>query len=261
MRKTLAALKPDLDVEALQQLLQQLKYGAGLNVTGLFDAPTLAATQLFQLQHVGPNKLPLSSDGVVGPATWWALENPSGPAQRSGFPLVIERNVLPSRAQLLDVLAAEYARDVFEVPDGSNRSPIIDGYWGSTGLLGKAWCCAFVSTMLQRALGRYPFGRHHTGVQTMYTDALAMGRPGGAVPGNVFVQIKEGGKGHTGFVSAASVDGWIATFEGNCGNRYKHGRRLISTIDGFIDPFYDGQEPVFTPDVSKLRDVDSSATR
>lgn len=261
MRKTLAALKPDLDVETLQQLLQQLKYGSGLQVTGLFDAPTLAATQLFQLQHVGPNRLPLTSDGVVGPATWWALENPSGAAQRSNFPLVVERNVLPSRLDLLNVLEAEYARNVFEVPDGSNRSPIIDGYWGRTGLLGKAWCCTFVSEMLHRALGRYPFGRHHTGVQKMFTEALAMGRRGEPVPGNVFIQIKEGGQGHTGFVSATSVDGWVATFEGNCGNRHKHGRRLLSTIDGFIDPFYDGQEPVFTPAVSKLSDLGAGATR
>lgn len=249
----------------MQRRLQQVGYGAGLQATGYYDAPTAAAVYLFQLQHVGPDARELVADRVVGPATQWALDHPSGGAQRSGYALAVATAVLPSRLLLLEALVEEYRRNVFEDPDGSNRSPHIDGYWGSTGLIGLPWCCTFVSTMLHRALGRYPIGGvHHTSVQTMYRQAVQLGlittRP---KPGDIFCQLHEDGTGHTGFGTAFSLPltgaAMAATIEGNCGNRLKHGRRDRLTIEAWIDVFQDDQEEVFQ-DIA-LVNLGPSATR
>jgi hypothetical protein len=262
MPKILRPVPRDPDVESLQHRLQQLGYGHAMAVTGIFDAPTSTAVYLFQLQHVAPTKLPLRADRVVGPDTWWALDNPSGAAQRSGHELVVSALCLPTRQSFLDALAEEYRRDVFEDPDGSNRGPIVDTYWGPTGLIGKPWCCALQSTLLHRALGRYPIGgKHHTGVQKMYQEALRLGMVvPNPIPGHLFVQLKDDGQGHTGAVAAVGTDGWFATFEGNCGNRFKHGRRHVDDIDAWIDPFGDGQDPVFTADVAAVPQL-SGGTR
>lgn len=246
MARTLRPSAPDPELERLQKLLQLLGYGEDVLVTGFSSASTWSAVELFQLQHVGPDGEQLSADRVVGDRTWWALENPSGSRQRSGFPLIEVPGLTLGRAQMLELLRAEYEKDVHEDPDGSNRSPEIDGYWGSTGLLGKAWCCAFVSTMLRRALGRYPLDRHWVGVQKMARAAEALGMiTRHPRPLDVFIQLKDSGKGHTGFASAFDRAGNFATFEGNCGNRLKNGRRRAQNVDLWIDVFQDGQPPIF----------------
>jgi hypothetical protein len=82
-------------------------------------------------------------------------------------------------------------------------------------------------------------------------------------PGDVFIQIKTGGTGHTGFVVGLSEDGNVVyTCEGNCGNRVKYGQRPRSTIHHFIDCIRDGQGLDF-PRGSNLQfeDVDGDGTR
>lgn len=243
-RPTLRPLVPDPHVLELQRTLLSLGYtDNGMVESGLFDEATKQSVELFQLQHVDQRGLPLTADGIVGKNTWWALLNPSGDAQRSNVPPSSVEGLTTTRQKLLELLYAEHAKPVFEVPDGSNRSKDIDGYWGNTGLRGQPWCCAFVSWALFQALGRYPITRHHTGVQVMWLDAKRLGQEvQDPKPGDVFIQIKSGGKGHTGFVAGVSRDGnTIYTCEGNCGNRLKLGQRPRSSIHHFIDPIADSQ--------------------
>lgn len=246
-RPTLRSLTPDPHVLELQTLLVQQGYGHGLRVDGLFDAATREAVEVFQLQHLDQRGRPLASDGVVGEKTWWALLNPTGDEQRSFLEPSPVNGLTPTRTALLELLYAEHAKPVHEVPNGSNRSPDIDRYWGDTGLIGLPWCAAFVSWALFRTLGRYPIERHHVGVQVMWARAKELGlETTQPKPGDVFIQLKASGKGHTGFVVGVSRDQrTIYTCEGNAGNRVKLGQRSRAKLHHFIDAIADGQEPTF----------------
>ena len=46
--------------------------------SGSFNVVTQDAVTYFQQSHLGSDGSFLDVDGVVGPATWWALRNPSG---------------------------------------------------------------------------------------------------------------------------------------------------------------------------------------
>lgn len=239
MPKTLRRLKPDPAVVRLQTVLAANGYfRASTPAHGIFEDVTHAEVELFQLQHQGPDGRPLTVDGIVGSSTWWALGNASGDAQRSHLAAVIPDRISQIRRTLLEVILAEHEKDVREVPDGSNRGPHIDGYWGDTGVIGQPWCCAFVSWALHETLGRYPIaGGHHLGVQTMWRAArqAGLGTPE-PKPGDLFIQIMAGGKGHTGFVIGVTPDGSaIHSCEGNVGNRLKVGKRQRDTIDHYID--------------------------
>jgi len=50
--------------------------GAG-NAQGIFDEQDAEHVRLFQISHRGPDGEPLKVDRIVGPATWWALDNDS----------------------------------------------------------------------------------------------------------------------------------------------------------------------------------------
>jgi hypothetical protein len=248
----------------LQRILIGLGY-TGLSETGVVDEETTQAIELFQLQHIDQAGKPLLSDGIVGPKTWWALQNPSGEAQRNFFVPPSVDGLTEGRKKLLATLAQEHRKPVFEVPDGSNRSKDIDRYFGKTGIVGQPWCCAFVSWALEQALGRFPVGGvHHLGVQRMWVTAKDLGM---AVttpkPGDVFVQIKSKGTGHTGFVIGVSEDGKsVFTCEGNAGNRLKYGQRQMSTIHHFFDCIQDGQSEDFTRGTNvRLDDLGSDGTR
>lgn len=265
MKKTLKKIEPDVDVIRLQHLLSANGYFAEETPqNGIFEEITHENVMLFQTQHVDIDGIPLVSDGVVGKKTWWALEHPSGDSQRNHLQPVIPEGLTGQRQQLLEFLFEEHAKPVFEVPDGSNKSRDINGYWGNTGLLGLPWCCAFVSWALYETLGFYPMdGKHHVGVQKMWQSARRRGM--GSVhpkPGDIFIQIKSGGSGHTGFVIGISSDGQsIYTCEGNCGNRLKIGLRYVSTINHYIDCLKDGQTEVFPPSTFNVASVDAKGTR
>lgn len=249
MPKTIFPTPPDPDLEQLQRTLQRIGYGQALQVTGYPSEELWKAVALFQMQHVGPLGLFLDADRIVGQDTWWALANPSGPRQRNGYGLALPpRDQLTEQRRLaLDVYVAEYRKDVKEEPDGSNRSPLIDGYWGNTGLLGKAWCCAQVSTLLLRALGHYPFGFHHVSVAGMVAWARSHDRITRVPkPMDVWAILHPDGTGHTGVATALDdLARVFATLEGNCGNRFKHGRRQLTPELVWLDPFQDAQPPLY----------------
>jgi len=265
MPKELRRLTPDPDVVTLQHLLSSHGYFADrMPAHGIFEDVTHENVVLFQLQHVDQEGMSLEPDGVVGDKTWWALQNPSGDAQRNHFRPLIPDGLTARRRRLLELVFQEHAKPVFEVPDGSNRSPDIDQYWGHTGVIGQPWCCAFVSWALNEILGAYPIGgKHHLGVQAMWRAAARENQSAeDPKPGDVFIQIKSGGKGHTGFVVGVTQDkAFIYTGEGNCGNRLKIGRRATASIDHYIDCLKDGQSMDFSPSVFDVQAVDSQGTR
>lgn len=264
MPKVLQPSLPDPDIELLQRTLQRVGYGQQLTVDGFPSAELNAAVALFQMQHIGPDGVFLNPDRIVGQSTWWALANPSGARQKNGFPLAFapRASLTPDRIRCLDLLLAEYRKDVHESPDGSNLGPEINTYWGHTGLLGKPWCCAFVSELLFRSLDHYPFGRHHTSVSEMVAAAQQMGRVTRSPrPLDIWCQLHSDGTGHTGFGVAIDRDqGVAATMEGNCGNRLKHGRRAFPTLTIWLDAFNDKQPEVYQP-LPELADLETLATR
>lgn len=262
---TLRQMEADPDVVHLQHLLSSHGYfNDRTPPNGIFEEITHENVVLFQLQHVDKNGVSLEADGIVGKKTWWALDNPSGEAQRNHFQSIIPDGLTTKRHQLLELIYDEHERPVLEVPDGSNRSRDIDEYWGETGVIGKAWCCAFVSWVLYEILGIYPIGRkHHLGVQNMWRDArraeMEVHKP---KPGDIFIQIKSHGAGHTGFVVGVSDDSkYIFTGEGNCGNRLKIGKRKISSINHFIDCLQDEQTLEFSRSDFNVESVNSKGTR
>ena len=265
MPKTLRRQKSDENVINLQRLLSSHGYFHQLTPpNGIFEDITHNTVILFQLQHVGENGNFLKPDGVVGDKTWWALKNPSGNVQRNFFKYIIPDGLTVKRRQLLEIIFEEHAKPVFEVPDGSNRSPDIDGYWGQTGIIGHPWCCAFVSCALYDLLGFYPIdGKHHLGVQNMWRSARRSNmETGNPKPGDIFIQIKTSGTGHTGFVVGLSAEGKsVYTCEGNCGNRLKVGKRNIESITHFIDCLSDGQTIDFERRDFETGKVENAATR
>ena len=62
-------------VTKLQEMLQELGYSLGIcGIDGDFGVATEKAVKEFQKNHDGPDGRALAIDGVVGPATWAALE-------------------------------------------------------------------------------------------------------------------------------------------------------------------------------------------
>jgi hypothetical protein len=265
MPKELRKLQPDSDVVRLQKILSDNGYFPELQpADGIFEDVTHDAVMLFQRQHIDSEGKPLEPDGVVGGKTWWALEHPSGESQRSNFAPIIPQGITATRRGILSTVYEEHAQDVREIPDGSNRGPEIDRYWGRTGVIGAPWCCAFVSWVLFETLGKFPIGgKHHLGVQRMWRAAKRLDMEVEAPrPGDIFIQIGSRGTGHTGFVVGVSPDGkTIYTGEGNSGNRLKIGRRSVSTIDHFIDCLQDGQDESFTRLDLDVRALEGQRTR
>ncbi len=265
MPKTLRQLSADSEVIKLQHLLSSQGYFKDRSPShGIFEDVTHENVVLFQLQHIDRHGVPLEPDGVVGTSTWWALNNPSGEGQRNHFNSIIPGGLTEQRERLLELVFEEHDKPVFEVPDGSNRSSSIDLFWGDTGVIGLPWCCAFVSWALFETFGLYPIGgKHHLGVQRMWREALRQGlKSASPKPGDIFIQIKGNGKGHTGFVVGISQDeNHIYTCEGNCGNRLKIGKRSRASINHYIDCIGDDQDNQFGRVDFDVRNVKSDGTR
>ena len=269
-RPVLRASEIDTNVQHLQRLLLSNGYGAGyqssIGVTGFFDDNTEDQVEMFQLQHIGSDGEQLDSDGIVGSQTWWALENPSGASQKNNISqdsLAIS-GLTPIRAALISLILEEHEKGVRETPDGSNRSRDIDQYWGDLKIRGKPWCCTFVSWGLYETLDDHPIGGvHNVGVIRMSRTAVRAGfQVMEPKPGDIFVQEKRRGKGHTGFVIGVSRDGRsIYTCEGNCGNRLKIGKRKVSSITRFLDVLGDEQDDSWARGELNAADVGSDTDR
>lgn len=229
-------------VQRLQELLAAQGFYAG-KIDGDFGAQTEHAVVQFQFSHIGPDKKQLQGDGEVGPATLWALNNPSGPAQRSGIISEIPSGLAEPRRKILGIALREHKAGTREIPDGSNRGDGVDKIISGFGP--APWCALFVSYCTKEATGEYPLGVRQAHVATYWERAKKAGfahkvgtyKP---VPGDAFVFVHANGTGHIGFVLAveeSSPNTDFNTLEGNCGNRVKCGLRSPKERDfaGFIN--------------------------
>lgn len=240
------------EVKLLQSLLQSQGFFND-SVLGNFRERTLSAVLHFQQTHNGPDKKPLTVDGVVGPNTWWALNNPSGQEQRNGRPQETPSGLSNSRGAIITWAEKEHAAGVKEVPDGSNWSPRISQYLIAAGIDYPApWCQSFALCGCKESLIiPYPPGKTASVAKAWYSaqnKGLAHECSGPVYtprPGDQFVMLNGDGTGHTGFVYRVSKNlKEINTLEGNCGNRVALQRRKVSSIHGFINIFGDAKDPI-----------------
>jgi peptidoglycan hydrolase-like protein with peptidoglycan-binding domain len=237
---------------AVQLLAQQLQASGAMPQGALPEQYTRELENLvkdFQQTHIGEDGSQLESDGVVGPDTWWALANSSGPLQRSGLLTGVPKGLGPLRTAILETALAEHRKNVVEQPSGSNRGPDVDKYlpdWiTAKDEKGPPWCCFFYSWTVKQALGDWPLGaregscgkaRERAGARGLWIPKTMPGAH--PIPGDAFVMDHGGGQGHIGFVLRVSADGKdINTLEGNCANRVKLSLRSVAQADllGFID--------------------------
>ncbi|HEX6241701.1 MAG TPA: CHAP domain-containing protein [Polyangiales bacterium] len=263
---------------AVQLLAQQLQEAGALPPGPLpeqFTRELEAIVRDFQQTHLDKEGAFLKSDGVVGPATWWALSNASGPAQRSNLAATIPAGLGPLRRRILEVALAEHQKDVVEQPNGSNRGPELDKYlpdWVTKSAdRGPPWCCFFYSWVVKQALGDWPLGgregscgkaRERAGTLGIWVPKTLPGAH--PLPGDAFVMDHGGGQGHIGFVLRVAKDGSrFNTLEGNCGNRVKLGLRRLdeSHLVGFIDNVKSEQPVEFERGVVGAAGAASESTR
>ena len=237
------------DVARLQQALIEQGYDCGIDLDGnIFGPSTGSAVKLFQAGHIGPDGKPLAVDGVVGPNTWWALDNPSGSAQHQPTGDVPEQEASNSiAAAALASARAELALGVHEIPDGSNRGPSVDIYTGMEGVpippLGPAWCAYFASWNFAKAPGGSPFGCiggaqsiAHYCLKNIPGSVIDMTVQPGYVPrcGDLGVIANDQIHGHAVQV-AASQDGIIWSIEGNSGNAVRMRQRQASVCRWYVN--------------------------
>lgn len=208
------------------------------------------AVQLFQARNVDSEGRPLKTDGEVGSLTWAALFGvdtvPSSDSSDQPF-----------LARVLQVAAAEEAKQVREVPKNSNRGPEVEAYLRRAGVPpGLAWCCAFVYWCFDEAALATGVGNpmvKTAGCLDHWNRAAGKGAqrimksqatadPGLVRPGMIFIMDFGGGAGHTGLVEKIT-GGLLTTIEGNTdasktregGGVYRLTRKIVEINKGFID--------------------------
>lgn len=244
-------------VKQLQELLKKQGYW-DRQISGRFVVALEEAVIYFQQTHQGPEGEWLGVDGEVGGKTWWSLENATGDAQRSFIESRIPDGLSELRQLVLETVVAEHG--AVEIPNGSNRGPLVDKFLPKFLLSrpgqGPAWCCFFVSWGTKDALGTYPLKKRigSCRVASKQAQALGMWHPNDGsytpIPGDIFVMLYQGkksGMGHIGFVVRVDPEtGRFNTCEGNCGNRVKIGMRDYDDdprIAGFINFYGDAAAP------------------
>jgi hypothetical protein len=241
------------DVKRLQEILVQQGFLKPEDVTGSFSDKTLSAVLYFQNTHRNAKGEELKPDGIVGPETWWALEHPSGAAQRIGTILRVPEGLTPQRASVLHFCAEQRALNVHEVPDGSNDSPEIRLYGPPFKV---AWCMKFASYALYQAK---VIAFTEASTWTFWKWAERKGifypafskNPRALVPGNIVLwQHKDGNGnwtrlGHAGVVFSVSPGGVLFnTIEGNHGNAVASVVRRIGerNLIGFVNPYSSNEQ-------------------
>jgi hypothetical protein len=288
---------PDLDrgarnahVVTAKALLNSQGFNAGSG--NHFDQQMLDALVAFQGSHVGPDGTPLNAIGRVGRRTWWALYNPSGPAQRAYVQLVPGAPVLPPnipslRRAVVEAGLALWRSNVREIPDGSNWGDGVSTLLKRVGQMSPAAWCAFCASDIHfTGTGERLLGRHRGRVRDIWDEAVRRGwafeKGSGYTPrpGDLGVTLYRNtrgqlnGMGHIWHVIALGPrSGRGRAYNhlgGNEGNRLKLGLRNTAdeSLFGWINPFGDHDQPPckacevmpFQPDLAKAR-AELAATR
>jgi hypothetical protein len=244
------------------------------------------AVAYFQQTHLGPDGTPLVVSGIVGTPTFWALEHPTGPKQKSGLGpnhhtriMNIPDGIGYQRAALLRCALEQYG--IREQPNGSNRGTapkggvdkFLPGWQKEKPGKGPPWCCYFVSWVTHEVFGRYPLGRNYGSCARAWAKAMELGmaypRVGDdgvlfhPMPGDAFYMRHTATTGHFGLVYRVSEDGRVInTVEGNCANRVKIGGRDVDErIHGFIDFFRERRHQDFEHGLIVAENVRKAGTR
>jgi hypothetical protein len=241
------------DVIEVQRILKEQGFFDGA-LYGNYRELTEAAVRYFQSTHIGPDGEYLEVDGIVGPATWWALKHPSGAPQRSFIDPRIPDGLSPLREDVLKLAFEEHRKRVHEEPDGSNWGPEIKKYGGRRGW---AWCCLFVTWVWKRT---GVVGIKQASTYRLWQQAKKNGwfhpirteNAAAYIPGNALLwqyKRRDGSWTRTGHISIlARVDDdnrEYNTVGGNEGNRVKFGKRSdrSKNLIGFINPFPENEQP------------------
>jgi len=175
---------PDLDpgdrgpaVAIAKSILASQGFNAG---TGdLFDEKMKDQVVSFQASHKGPDGKPLKGIGRIGQRTWWALQNPSGEAQRSHLKPVPGQNpvskLLPAlRQKVVETALKLWRKGIREIPDGSNWgdgvSEVLENAGGP-----RFWCAHFIGHIFLLATGAYLFGKDNGLVMAIVNEARKRG--------------------------------------------------------------------------------------
>jgi hypothetical protein len=204
-----------------------------------FGPSTKSAVLDFQTHHVDAQGHPLAQDGVVGPATLAALENPSGgPHLVSGW----AADLVKCDDRIRPVIAAAVGEiGVAESPNGSNRGPRVDVYTGLSGNdTGIPWCAMFVSWVWGHAVGGSPFGTLASALKLRDWGAQngrLIGTGTLAQPGDIGIILRAGGHGHVVLMVSNELAGVsMSCVEGNCANAVRATLRLRSAFSHMLRP-------------------------
>jgi len=255
-------------VEDVRHLQTRLSFhGHKVSVDGDFGKGTEAAVKQFQASRN------LSPDGIVGPNTWYALDDSSEQktnpqvqtsekdSLRAKIPVAVQG---PRRVALefgINYLGAD------EVPDGSNWGseiqPLVEGYnefWGlSTAQYGHlAWCAMFCSTCIGVGVGAGTQSKGMNWAQTPIKKFLGgasqyedwghknnkwVEETEEAPSGSVFSMARGGSgsdpaqtakAGHVGMIVCDNGNGTVTTIEGNVSNGCRSYTRKKRDLHGFV---------------------------
>lgn len=244
---------PNAHVKILQEMLYAQGFYQG-KPDGYNGPLTQSAIRYFQQTHNGSNGNPLTVDGVVGSATWWALANPSGKAQTIKEPV----NFAPSEVRSLTsnisrnkVLGMAFEQlGCREIPDGSNTGDGVTKFHKFCGMGPIYWCLASQVWIFYNALGKLPWsgGEKYVHVATFWNTRTAMeripyhtGMKYTPRPADLFVMVHKDGSGHIGMIVGVHKDGRLLVAEGNSANRFRLVVRVPGKNDhvGYINCFGD----------------------
>lgn len=256
------------DVIKIKQILNKQGFWPYDNFNTNYTTKLSEAVAYFQQTHLNEHGEPCGVDGSVGPETWWALNHPTGIAQKSNLPNnQIPKGIGDLRTKILEVALAQHG--IKETPNGSNRGnkprggvdKFLPDWVKKPGKKGPAWCMFFVSFVTQEAFDKYPLGRRYGSCKQAWNEAgkLGMQRDFG-VPGDAFMMLHGNGTGHVGFVYNMKGQQLFNTVEGNCGNRVKIGKRNTESVVGFIN-FCKDNVSDFEEKFIDVADVSSDGTR
>ncbi|MEM7480840.1 MAG: CHAP domain-containing protein [Acidobacteriota bacterium] len=229
-------------VERLTEIL--VERGFLEETTHTFGRLVRMAVKEFQSRHVDERGRALVVDGIVGPLTWWALENEDNRSILEPPPLG-DLTALPpeggsprGRAALAVALAE--MRDGAREQGANNSGPWIEKYLN--GILDPPanWCAAFVSWCYDQhpngAPFRYSLGARNIREQFRNKGWLYDSEEVTPEPGDIIVWWRDqpnSWKGHIGLVHHVSA-GIVYTVEGNKGG-FPAPVNVFDYVQGRID--------------------------
>jgi peptidoglycan hydrolase-like protein with peptidoglycan-binding domain len=225
-------------VRQLTKLLRQRGYLDRESDT--FDSTVRRAVKEFQSRHVDERDQPLVVDGVVGPLTWWALEQ-NAPAtvrtdQRAFEQMPANGGSTCGRAAL-EAAINELRNGATESGQNNDGSDVVK-YLNGVVSAPANWCAGFVSWCFAQQPGGIPF-RYSVGardIREQFRRKNWLHDGAAPEPGDIIVWWRDrpdGWMGHIGLVHRCE-NGIVYTIEGNKGN-YPARVRGFDYVLGRID--------------------------